>query len=135
MRNRAKCKLCSNIIESMHDYDLQVCECGEIAVDRGLAMKCYARDFKNFLRVADDDRVFEPKIVEKDEQEMPLHTSFSEIRQNLVEVVGALTQMIESIHALPDDAMSKPITHYDFVTLLEVLREAFADYRVSQQDQ
>ena len=35
MRNRAKCKLCKNIIESKYEGDNVHCECGEISIDGG----------------------------------------------------------------------------------------------------
>jgi hypothetical protein len=38
--NKAQCKLCGDIIESLHGHHMQWCKCGEIAVDGG----------KNYLR-------------------------------------------------------------------------------------
>jgi hypothetical protein len=35
LRNRARCKLCNDIIESLHRHDYQTCSCGEIMVDGG----------------------------------------------------------------------------------------------------
>ena len=35
MRNRAKCKLCSSVIESYHRYDEVSCKCGEINISGG----------------------------------------------------------------------------------------------------
>lgn len=40
LSNKAQCKLCGDIIESLHGYDFKWCKCGEIAVDGG----------KNYLR-------------------------------------------------------------------------------------
>lgn len=33
--NKAQCKLCNDVIESMHRHDFKWCKCGEIAVDGG----------------------------------------------------------------------------------------------------
>ena len=35
IRNRAKCLLCGDIIESMSHYDYKTCSCGNLAVDGG----------------------------------------------------------------------------------------------------
>ena len=36
IENKAKCKLCQDIIESKNTNDLKRCSCGSIAVDGGL---------------------------------------------------------------------------------------------------
>lgn len=36
IRNRAKCRLCGDIIESKHRHDLVACKCGAIFIDGGL---------------------------------------------------------------------------------------------------
>jgi len=35
IRNRAKCKLCGDIIESKYRHDFVTCKCGAISVDGG----------------------------------------------------------------------------------------------------
>ena len=51
MRNRAKCKLCDDIIESVHHHDYITCKCGEISVDGGdHYCRCSARNWENFIR-------------------------------------------------------------------------------------
>ena len=64
IRNRAKCKLCGDEIESTHRHDFVSCSCGEIFVDGG---KDYcrrgAKDFQNFIdlskEIADDEKFLE----------------------------------------------------------------------------
>ena len=69
MKNRAKCKLCGDVIESFHSYDYVACRCGEIAVDGGMDnFRCIANDFGNFLRVDDEGNEIVVKVVEKGEQ-------------------------------------------------------------------
>lgn len=36
VKNKAKCKLCGDIIESTHRHDFKYCKCGAIAVDGGV---------------------------------------------------------------------------------------------------
>jgi hypothetical protein len=56
MRNRAKCRLCNDIIESTHVHDYKTCSCGEISVDGGNEYhRCSAKDFHNFIRLDDKD--------------------------------------------------------------------------------
>lgn len=50
LRNRAKCKLCGDVIESTHVHELVACSCGEIFVDGGHEYaRAGAKDFKNFI--------------------------------------------------------------------------------------
>ena len=46
--NRAKCKLCGDIIQSTHRNDFKSCKCGEISVDGGswYTRRC-AKDLNN----------------------------------------------------------------------------------------
>ena len=44
--NKARCKLCGDVIESKHRHDFVACKCGEIAVDGGLN---YIRRIANHL--------------------------------------------------------------------------------------
>ena len=70
MRNRAKCKLCSDILESFHEHDWVSCKCGEISICGGnVKLECSAKDWKSFLRVDDQGNVIVPKVMQKDEVE------------------------------------------------------------------
>ena len=35
IRNRMKCKLCGDIIESTNTHDFKFCSCGRVAIDGG----------------------------------------------------------------------------------------------------
>jgi len=35
LRNRAKCLICGEILESKHRYDFKTCSCGNLSVDGG----------------------------------------------------------------------------------------------------
>ena len=55
IRNRAKCKLCGDVIESKHRHDWQSCSCGEIFVDGGLDyLRRGATDFENFIELSEE---------------------------------------------------------------------------------
>ena len=59
IRNRAKCKLCGDIIESEYRHDFVPCKCGEIFVDGGHDyIRCGANDLRNIIdmsEVVDED--------------------------------------------------------------------------------
>ena len=113
MRNRAKCKLCETIIESLRDKDICECRCGEISVMGGDKMGCSAKNWNNFFRVDDEDNIIVPTIKEK----TPTPT-----RDDLINV---LDEMIKRIEDMPQNAMVVSINHYDFVSLLMLLSSLF----------
>ena len=130
MKNRAKCKLCLSIVESFHSDDYVECKCGEIAVDRGDAMICYAKSFDNFIRVDDEGNEIVVKLVDKEsrdainkEIESKLSESAAPVSKN--ELIFMLTQMIDTIEALPQHAKMAPITHYDYLSLLVLVLALF----------
>jgi len=53
MRNRAKCKLCSDIIESKYAGHVDTCKCGSISVFNGAGMDMVPFASPHFLRVDD----------------------------------------------------------------------------------
>jgi len=111
MKNRAKCKVCSTIIESFHVNDHVSCNCGEIAIDGGPGeFRCYAKSFDNFLRV--DDEGNEIVVTVKEKEEKP----------NKKELLDMLQEMIIRIEGLPPAAMLTPISHYDFYAGLILLK-------------
>lgn len=122
MKNRAKCKLCDDIIESTHQHDYVTCNCGEISVDGGNAYhRCRANNWENFLRVDDEGNIIIPKIVEKEEkpkeEALPLISS----KPSKQEMLEMLDEMIKRIQDLPMQAMYAPINHADFCSLLLLL--------------
>lgn len=117
MINRAKCRLCNSIIESYHATDLVLCKCGEISVDGGNALKCYAKDWQNFIRVDDNGNEIIVKIKNNDTKP----TEIDSTRPNKKELLSMLDEMIKNIENLPQVAMTNPITHYDFASALLLL--------------
>jgi hypothetical protein len=127
MKNRAKCKLCNDIIESFHSTDYVECTCGEIIVDGGPAMRCAAKNFDNFLRIDDEGSEIPVKYQElskfdlADMEPYPEDSDFIEYKATKKEVLKNLNEMIMTYTNLPEHAMSSAITHYDFVSLLLLL--------------
>ncbi len=112
MRNRAKCKQCESIIESIDHKGEVSCKCGMISVSGGDLLGCAAKNWANFLRVDDEGNVIVPKI-----QDAPKVT-----REDFL---NALDEMIRKIEDMPQNAMVVSINHYDFVSLLILLSSIF----------
>lgn len=122
MRNRAKCKLCNEIIESFYRYDYITCKCGEISISGGLqSLECSAKNFSNFLRIDDVGNEMVVRVVDKDEQndEVPKPTK--------KEMIESLENMIRSLENLPDHAMESPVNHYDLYTYLILIVQIFKE--------
>ena len=52
--NKAQCKLCGDIIESLNRHDYKRCGCGEIAVDGGKSyLRRSARDLSNIIELSE----------------------------------------------------------------------------------
>ena len=112
MRNRAKCKACESIVESLNRQDECACKCGQISVSGGDLLGCAALNWSNFLRVDDEGNVIVPKVVDK-----PPITK--------ADLLIELDNMIKRIEDMPQQAMIVSINHYDFVSLLILLSSIF----------
>ncbi len=122
MRNRAKCKLCLSIIESIKENDYAVCKCGEIAVSGGtIHYNCGAIDWANFIRIDDNDVEVPIKVKEKE----LIISEVNEKRPTKEELITMLEEMIKNIESLPSHAMTAPITHYDLCSSLLLIASIF----------
>jgi hypothetical protein len=125
MRNRAKCKLCNDIIESFSSNDYASCLCGEISVDGGNGeYRASARDFNNFIRVDDEGNEIIVKVIDND-QESKEAREWAKNQITREDLLFALDEMKLSIERLPQHAMLQPITHADFCTLIMLLSAIF----------
>lgn len=118
MRNRAKCKLCKSVIESLHQTDLVLCQCKEIFVEGGQAMRCGATAWSNFLRVDDHDNEIEVKVKDDPHETIVEDISNKPTKQELIDMLDA---MIKNVEKLPNHVMSSPINHYDYCSLMILL--------------
>ena len=124
MKNRAKCRLCEDIIESFHSTDYISCKCGEIALDGGDSLKCYAKDWSNLLRIDDKgNTIF--VTVKNEEKKDDLDLSTKPTKKELLDI---LDEMIKSFERLPQEAMSAPITHYDLLSSLLLISSIFRSF-------
>ena len=114
MRNRAKCKLCSSVIESFHSTDYVICKCDEIFVDGGESMKCGSKHWENFIRLDDLDYEIIPEVIEKD----LIDDKKKVTKKDVKELIDSL---IKTIEALPDVAKQNNINHYDMLSLLYLM--------------
>ncbi len=133
MRNRAKCKLCLGVIESFHSTDYVTCKCDAIAVDGGDAMRCYAKDWNDFVRVDDEnneivvtvkDKLTEASEKEGQENHKEGHDERKE-KPHTKDIIAIIDNMIKDVEKLPQHAMNQPLTHYDYLSLLMLLSAAF----------
>lgn len=117
MRNRAKCKLCKDVLESFHQFDHIQCRCGEISISGGnYEFQCAAKDWNNFLRLSDDDNEI-PVKVKAEIEEVPIkdEITFKLTREQQLDM---LESMVNNIENLPKHAMDSPINHYDFYSYM-----------------
>lgn len=134
MRNRAKCNLCNDIIESFHEKDFIACKCDEIAIGGGtMSLDCYAKNWKNFLRVDDYGNVIVPKVeeekeeIEEPKQELPEEQKpvQESSRPSKKDFLNELKEMLKRYESLNDNAKFQSVTHYDFEPFLFLLISFF----------
>lgn len=117
MKNRAKCRLCNEILESFHKFDYVSCQCGEIAISGGAdAFETSAKNYSNFLRIDDDGNELPVKLVTEGEAE----AITSDKAMGRLERID---HVISQLETLPEGAMEQPLTHYDLVNLLRLIRD------------
>ncbi|WP_435886896.1 DUF7695 domain-containing protein [Streptomyces anulatus] len=62
LRNRARCRKCDDIIESLHRHDFRSCKCGAISVDGGLEYRRRVgalgdwEDLSETMEITEDER-------------------------------------------------------------------------------
>lgn len=122
MRNRAKCRLCNDIIESFLQHDFVSCKCGEISIDGGsYYMHCSARDWRNFLRVDDTGNEIVPKVVEKDQvEEEPQEINTKIAKKELIDMFKIMTERLDQ---LPQHVKQMSPTNADLYSFMLVLSQ------------
>lgn len=125
MRNRAKCALCEDIIESKDQHDYVTCKCGEIAVDGGQAYwRQMAQHADNFLRLDDNDNVVE-RVPEKEVNTQEILKEISKPAPTKDELLEHLKDLLERVQNMPEHAKTISINHYDFESLLILVLAIF----------
>ncbi len=122
MKNRAKCKLCQDVLESFHQFDYVSCKCGEISISGGeYAYEVSAKNFENFLRLDDNGNEIQVKV-KSEESIIPTEIGS---KPNREELLNMLDSMIKNIENLPPHAMQTAVNHYDLVSSLLLISALF----------
>ncbi len=130
--NKAKCKLCSDVIESFHQHDYVSCSCGEIAVDGGPeGLRCIAMNWENFIRIDGEgnERGITLKSEESPTGQQETQTEAQEAqacgqpRKENVRIL--LDEMIKNYESLPMQAMHAPASNADLLAILYLLGALF----------
>lgn len=125
MRNRAKCKLCEETIESKHQHDYVTCKCGEISLDGGNAYHhCRATDWNNLIYLDEEDN----ELIMKREEGGKLPAGEDKSINKITylpppreEMLRMLDEMYKRITELPMEATLAPVTHADMASLIMLL--------------
>lgn len=128
MKNKAKCKLCNSIIESFHATDYVTCSCGEISLDGGNSLRCFANDLFNIIRIDDEGNEIIPKVVDKVDTTLTQHNPDTDLDRKIPtknDLIDMLDEMIKNLENLPQVAMSMPVTHYDLLSSLLLVSAIF----------
>lgn len=124
MRNRAKCKLCNEVIESFHRGDYVTCKCDEIAVCGGAEkLEVFAKNWSNFIRLDDEGneiviQLEENQISDKSQSTNDMLISSQE------DAIKMLEEFCQKIDALPSHARLESVTHADLSSVLKVVIDA-----------
>lgn len=117
MKNRAKCKLCNDVLESFHEFDYVTCKCGEISISGGsIRLECSAKDWKNFARVDEFNNEISVKVLQQGEVNEQKDEESQDMTRD--EKIEMLETMVKNIESLPKAALLASINHYDLYSYL-----------------
>lgn len=126
MRNRAKCKLCNDIIESKHRNHYVKCKCGEIMIDGGndSFRSSVQTTWDNFLRIDDDGKEIPVQVKQKsgnetENQAIPIHHN----KPNIEDLIGMLNEMNKTFDDLPPHAQFGSVTQCDLNASLLLIEQ------------
>lgn len=128
MRNRAKCKVCGDVLESFHRHDYVVCKCEEISIDGGLDyLHASAKNFDNFLRIDEDDSEIPVQYHEKDQGKDQQIDKQEEAhsKPDKDQLISMLDDLIKSYDNLPQQAILAPVNHSDILSVLMLVSSLF----------
>lgn len=125
MKNRAKCRLCGDVLESLFADDLISCSCDEISISGGsLKLNCYAKNFANFIRIEDDGKEIDVKLVDKPKEgeEVPVEET-KEIQLSHEQKVELVNNMLKYYEDLPNHALFSPVTQSDMRAVFLLIKQ------------
>jgi hypothetical protein len=130
MRNRAKCKLCQDVIESYTILDHVECKCGEISISGGNhELNCMAMDWDNFLRVDDQGNTIVPTIKPKHRKDpilvFPDDVPIIKQSPTYHEMIGSLESYVKVLNELPSDTQNAFVTCLDLMAVTNYILQIF----------
>lgn len=125
MRNRAKCRLCGEVLESFHRHDYVECKCKEISIDGGADyFKCGARDWANFVRLDDTDNEVPIKVQEGNAE---AKDAVLEPLASREEMLANLKTEIDAIEQLPEPALRMPVSQFELWKVMSMFYALMKD--------
>jgi hypothetical protein len=122
VRNRAKCKLCKDVLESFHTFDRVECSCGEISISGGMDhFECAFKNIQNFLRLDDQDKEISVRMEGDkvmDANDLMQEASASIARTSTDDLLNMLRVYTEQEKRRPPNTL---VTVYDLCWALEVI--------------
>ena len=117
MRNRAKCKLCNEIIESIKVNSWVQCKCGEVSISGGLTSYLVAvGHYENLLRIDDDGNEIAVKV-EQAESKNAKEEAFG-VKPGRDQLLQMLFDQIKNSEGLPPHVRSSFVTYLDLEAAL-----------------
>ena len=124
MRNRAKCKLCNDVLESFIQGDYVTCSCGDVTI--GPHLYAEARDWATFVRVDDNDHEIPVQYQDKRQhQDQKINEDKETHKPSREELIRMLDELVKSYDNLPQQAMNAPVSHADQLSLLMLVSSLF----------
>lgn len=118
MRNRAKCRLCGDILESFHEHDLVQCRCKEIAITGGnYKPHRMTRHAENFILINDDGKEeaftpYEEKSLEQIQEQKVMTKE---------EAIQELENMVKFMENMREQALYSHVTQCDLYRFMALL--------------
>ncbi len=128
MKGKARCKLCETIVypPTSHGVESNTCSCGEITIhkasEQGLLSKgviSIKTDKCNLVIIDDEGN----EIIPKQQSTSSTAETFHHKWDAKDEAKDMLNVLIRRMEQLPSGAMTAPITHSDYYSLLMLLQE------------
>lgn len=115
MTIRSKCKLCESIIKAK-EGDIVSCSCGELTLNGILKTVVCIKSTENYMEVDDlGNEITEPRMSAVSDSPKPV----------IKDLLKLFDEMIESVERLPAAGMMSSINHYDYLSLLFLIRSSF----------
>jgi len=124
VKNKAKCRLCKSVLESLTVGDYVTCACGEIAIWGGdYELNTYAKNYDNFLRIDDKGNEVVVKFYEKPPEgasDKEDNSPKKDVTKD--ELMQTLDATINSLENLPPHGKSSFVMNMDLCAVLVCLR-------------